>query len=189
MDQVLNIAPLLLTLSVRQMGEAMARRGASDGKPRRAAASVAFWYVAYFTILAIAFWRIWPLPFLSQPLWAYVVIWAGITLRLISLREIGVYYDALIRIRDDHRLIDSGPYRWLRHPLHLGLHVEMVGLALLANNLVGWTGLGLSLLVLMWRNLEEERALERFFGTAYCVYRRRAWDIVDLLPSDRNGHR
>jgi protein-S-isoprenylcysteine O-methyltransferase Ste14 len=38
------------------------------------------------------------------------------------------------------------------------------------------------LLVLIRRNLDEERALEDFFGAAYRVYRRRAWDLVDLLP-------
>jgi protein-S-isoprenylcysteine O-methyltransferase Ste14 len=189
MDQALNIAPLLMTLSVRQVAEAATRCDGADAKPGGAAASVAFWHVAYFTILALALWRIWPLPYVSQPWWGYAVMWGGMILRLVSLREIGAYYDPFIRIRDDHRLIDRGPYRWLRHPLHLGLHLEMAGLAFIAHTSAGWAALGLSLLVLVRRNLEEERALEQFFGAAYRDYRRQAWDVIDLLPGNRNGHR
>jgi protein-S-isoprenylcysteine O-methyltransferase Ste14 len=189
MDQVLSIAPLLLTLVLRQVMESALRRDAPSRKPPAGKASIVFWYLAYFMILVLAVSRVWSIPLMSQPWWGYAVLWSGIVLRLVSLREIGVYYHSLILIRDEHRLVDTGPYGWLRHPLHLGLHLEMVGLALLADAALGWIALGLSLIVLMQRNLQEERAMENFFGAAYHAYRCRAWDVIDLLPRLQRGRR
>src|SRR5256885_13345271 len=187
MDQALNLAPLLLTLAVRQVTEFAMRRDVPGEKPGEGKASIVLWYIAYLTILALALWRAWPTPIMSQPWWGYMVIWIGMVLRLVSLREIGVCYHPLILLREGHRLIDTGPYRWLRHPLHLGLHIEMVGLALLAGTVQGWIALGLSLLVLTRRNMQEERALEEFFGATYRRYASHAWDVIDLLPGDHKS--
>lgn len=182
MEQALNLAPLLLTVAVREAAEAAMRRGHRGQACGEGKASIVIWYFAYLTILALALLRAWSEPWTSQSWPAFAVIWSAMLLRLVSLHEIGAYYDRLILIRDDHRLIDRGPYRWLRHPLHLGLHLEMAGLALLAGAALGWLALGLSLAVLLRRNLAEERALENFFGAAYRDYRGQAWDLVDLLP-------
>lgn len=182
MDSLPSILPLLSTLAVRQVMESVLRRDAPAQSPGVAKASIVCWYLAYSAILALALSSIWAVPVMAQAWWGYVVLWSGIALRLVSLREIGVYYHVLVLIRHEHRLIDTGPYRRLRHPLHLGLHLEMAGLALLAADVLAWIALGLSMFALARRNLHEERALERFFGAAYGDYRRRTWDLVDLLP-------
>lgn len=182
MDHLLQLTPLLVTLAVRQMIQPGVRRGLPSGKPGEGQASVIGWSLAYLAILALALWNVWSTPILSQSWWGYVVLWGGMLLRLLSLREIGGYYAYLIVIRNDHRLIDTGPYRRLRHPLHLGLHIEMAGLALLAGSTLAWIALGLSLLALVRRNIREEQALESFFGAAYRDYRRQAWDLIDLVP-------
>ncbi len=187
MDQAFNLAPLLLTLAMRQVAELVVRRDAPGERPGEGKASIIFWYIAYLTILALALWHAWRTPIMSQPWWGYAVIWIGMVLRLASLREIGVYYHPLILLREGHRLIDAGPYRRLRHPLHLGLHIEMLGLALLAGTVPGWIALGLSLLVLARRNMQEERELEKFFGVTYRGYRSHAWDVIDLLPGNHKS--
>ncbi len=183
-DQAFSVAPLLLTLVVRQVSETAVRRDVPSHKPREGKAHIVFWYIAYLTILALALGRAWSTPLMAQPWWGYAVIWSGMILRLVSLREIGVYYDYLILIQDNHRLIDTGPYRWLRHPLHFGLQLEMAGFTLLAGAALGWLALGLSLFVCVRRNVQEERALESAFGAAYRDYRHQAWDMIDLLPGN-----
>lgn len=182
MDAALHLAPLLLTLTLRQLLEAALRSPACRAARRAGRASILIWYAAYSAILVLAMERLSPAPLGTQPWLGYPVLWSGILLRLAALHRIGRYYDPLIQVRDDHRLIDSGPYRWLRHPLHFGLQVEMAGLAVLADHRVAWIALGVSLLALVHRNIEEERALEDFFGAAYRAYRTRAWDVIDLLP-------
>lgn len=183
MDPAFPVAALLATLAARQAGEALLRR--SRRGPRGAGGtSLLCWHAAYFAILASALWRLIEAPAAAQAGLGYGVMVGGILLRFAALREIGVFYHPLILIRGNHRLIDTGPYRWLRHPLHLGLHLEMAGLALIADVAPAWICLALSLAVLAWRNSREERALERRFAS-YRDYRRRAWDVIDLLPRGR----
>lgn len=180
MAQALSLLPLLATIAMRQALESALRQRAPTARPGTGRASIVFWYLAYSLLLALAGVHLWSVPLMSQPWYGYAVVWSGIALRLVALRELGAYYHTLVVIRDRHRLIDTGPYRFVRHPLHLGLHLEMAGLALLADSAVGWIALALSILVLVRRNREEERALEDYFGTAYAAYRRRSWDLVDL---------
>jgi protein-S-isoprenylcysteine O-methyltransferase Ste14 len=185
MQQILQLAPLLATLVLRQALVNALRQPVAGRPARGGRASIVGWYVAYFAIFALALCRLWSEPLASQPWGGYLVIWIGIGLRLVSLRQIGAYYDVLIVLKQGHRLVDRGPYRFLRHPLHFALHLEMAGLAILAGAAAAWMALALSLVILAGRNVQEERALEAFFGAEYRAYRRRAWDIIDLLPGSR----
>jgi len=183
MGEAFPLAPLFATLVLRQYSERMLRAGAGETTTHPAgAASIIFWYCSYSVLLVLACLSLWGTPPGASEWLGYVILWAGITLRQLSLHQIGAYYHVLIVIRERHRLVDTGPYRFLRHPLHLGLHLEMLGLAILAGAALGWLVLAASLLVLVRRNRCEEKSMQDFFGVAYENYRRRSWDLVDLVP-------
>jgi protein-S-isoprenylcysteine O-methyltransferase Ste14 len=57
------------------------------------------------------------------------------------------------------RLVVSGPYRVLRHPLYLGESLFLVGLVLLGFSWPSIAGLSAALLLLRWRIGIEERKL------------------------------
>ena len=181
MEPIFFVAPLVLTLLLREVGEFALRPGARRMRGQ-GQSSLYVWYVAYLTNLAFALWHCWSTPLIDQSWAGYAIVWVGMALRFAAMRELGVFYDVLIFLQTDHQLIDTGPYRWLRHPLHLGLHFEMLGLAVLADSAIPLGVFVASLSVCAWRNLEEERALEGHFGAAYRDYRTRAWDVVDILP-------
>src|SRR6266852_8347440 len=44
----------------------------------------------------------------------------GDMLRLLALRELGSQYGALLTIQAEHQLIQTGLYRYIRHPFYLG---------------------------------------------------------------------
>ena len=71
--------------------------------------------VYVFTLWEWVDWKVGPLPN-----WAAVV---GVTLVLISMvgrhwaiRTLGLYHSIHIELRDNHELIQSGPYRVVRNP-------------------------------------------------------------------------
>ena len=79
---------------------------------------------------------------------------------------------------EERRLVASGPYRFVRHPLYLaGL---VIGLVLLAS---AWSAAALALFCLYatatWLRMRaEERVLEEAFPGAYRAYRRRTAMLV-----------
>src|ERR1700691_4853549 len=56
--------------------------------------------------------------------------WAGIALALWARWHLGQYWSARITIKEDHKLIRTGPYARLRHPIYSALDLAAIGSAL-----------------------------------------------------------
>lgn len=53
---------------------------------------------------------------------------AGVGYRLWAIRTLGRFYSHRVRKAGDHRIVDSGPYRVVRHPAYTGMIVANAGL-------------------------------------------------------------
>src|SRR5690606_9834392 len=75
-------------------------------------------------------------------------------------------------------LVTTGPFRFTRNPMYLGLFILMAGLALLIGTLSAYAA---AIVFLAWVNFVsipfEEAKMERQFGEAYRAYKRdvRRW--------------
>lgn len=187
-DLLLATCLLVLPFAVREwvhwrstLPGGAGRRGSSRGGQ----ASNLAWMTAYVLLLGLGVGAVTADAALAHAVPGLAVLWAGALLRCFAYRALGAHYAMDIVVRDGHRVIDAGPYRWLRHPLHLGLLVEITGLWLVAPT---WWSLLLpaaALAALLWRNRDEERVLLEALGEPYRIYRARTWDLVDLLPGAR----
>jgi protein-S-isoprenylcysteine O-methyltransferase Ste14 len=71
------------------------------------------------------------------------------------------------------RIVDSGPYRWVRNPMYLGHLIFFAGIAL---TLGSWIALGVLVFHAFWfhrRVREDEERLAQLFGESYRDYCRR----------------
>jgi len=71
------------------------------------------------------------------------------------------------------RIVESGPYRYVRNPMYLGHLIFMLGLAL---TFASWFALVLFAARAVWfhrRVLEDEARLQAMFGAPYLDYQRR----------------
>jgi protein-S-isoprenylcysteine O-methyltransferase len=112
----------------------------------------------------------------------YGVFAAGVALRWYAIGHLGRFFTVNVAIASDHRLIDSGPYRWIRHPSYTGLLSIVLGLALTLHN---WAALLVmlvpSLLIFLRRIRIEEQALIGAFGDDYRDYMRRTKRLIPAL--------
>ena len=141
------------------------------------------WDTSYFLLFISAGYRI---IFANIPLstfeWlGYFCFLLGIALRIWSLKEIGRFYDPGIVIKTDHQMIRTGPYRILRHPLHLGTVLQITGLAGFASIWLALPTVVASLLVCLYLNHTEDRAHSQKLGSAFATYYSQTWDIIDLI--------
>lgn len=106
-----------------------------------------------------------------------VLLIAGTSWSLWSLRYLGRNVSVLAQAR---AVVDTGPYRWIRHPLYAGEIVSALGLAIVADSigvLAVWLGLcGLQ----AYRAVREEQVLLRALP-GYAAYRRRTAALVPGL--------
>jgi protein-S-isoprenylcysteine O-methyltransferase Ste14 len=98
-----------------------------------------------------------------------------------TMSNLGENLTDTIAIRRKHRLVTSGPYRWVRHPFYT---VTSLNLLALCVALRSWfLGLGLLLFwVYLWRRtpLEEAKLLEHF-GAEYRAYQARTGRLLPRL--------
>lgn len=111
-----------------------------------------------------------------------VLFAGGIALRWWSIAVLGKFFTVDVAISDQHRVVDTGPYRFVRHPSYTGALVALLGLGLCLGN---W----LSMLCLMtpitaaflWRIRVEERALVAALGENYLNYARRTKRLIPFV--------
>ena len=96
--------------------------------------------------------------------------------------SLGAEFSPRLELRDDHTLIQHGPYRWVRHPMYTTGFLLIVGYGLLAANgvVLGLPLLALLLLVVL-RLPDEEAMLARRFGADFDAHRRRTGRFVPRL--------
>jgi protein-S-isoprenylcysteine O-methyltransferase Ste14 len=105
----------------------------------------------------------------------------AITIRLMALQQLGRYFSAYVTLQDEHRLIQSGIYGVIRHPLYLSLLLAAPGFALVFSSALLAPILALTVLFVSLRISQEERLLKLQFGQSFSEYRRRTWALIPLL--------
>ena len=88
-----------------------------------------------------------------------------------SHSDLGTYWSVTLELRENHRLITQGVYRYVRHPMYAALFLYSIGQALMLPNWV----VGLSYLVAFGilfalRIGAEERMMLEAFGDEYAAY-------------------
>lgn len=82
--------------------------------------------------------------------------------------------------RTGGRLVQHGPYRWIRHPMYSALLLAGVAAARFADDAAAWAVLAALAVVLVVKSRVEERGmLEQHAG--YREYRGRTWGFVPWL--------
>jgi len=78
-----------------------------------------------------------------------------------------------VTFKQDHELIESGPYALVRHPIYTGLIAMALGTAIAYGRAIGFA-LFIGLCGgLWWKARQEERIMSRYFPDAYAEYKTR----------------
>ena len=103
-----------------------------------------------------------------------VTVASGVAFTIWSRHCLGRYWSDNVALKVDHQLVQSGPYKYIRHPLYSGILLALLGSALVVGEGRGLIALSL-VLISFWRKARREDALlARQFGTTYIHYRQQA---------------
>lgn len=101
---------------------------------------------------------------------AAFTVWARITL--------GRNWSAEVTFKQDHELIESGPYGLARHPIYTGLIAMAAGTAINYGRAIGFALLIALCAGVWWKARQEERIMRLHFPDAYEGYSRRVRAII-----------
>lgn len=106
--------------------------------------------------------------------------WAGLALGLVGLglwtwaqAVLGKEWSPQLQLREQHRLVTSGPYTWMRHPMYTAMFGVGIALALLAAN---WCFVLFAVAMIagfVVRAPREERMMLEAFEEEYQLYMQR----------------
>jgi protein-S-isoprenylcysteine O-methyltransferase len=104
---------------------------------------------------------------------------AGLALRAWAVHELGRFFQFTVVVQADHQVVDSGPYRHLRHPSYTGLLMASLGLGIALGT---WLSIAACLVPPLigfgLRLRHEEVVLARELGEPYRAYMRRTKRLV-----------
>lgn len=113
----------------------------------------------------------------------FTVTSLGIAITIWARYCLGEYWSSRVTLKEGHRLIRSGPYQFVRHPIYTGMLVGVIGRALTIGD---WGGILAVVLVLgaHWgKARREESLLTTEFGEEYAAYRRGTGFLFPRLSS------
>lgn len=128
------------------------------------------------------------LPWLHIP-WPHLALLAGSALMLAGgalrracFRALGEHFSGVVRASADQPVIDSGPYRWIRHPSYSAGFLLFLGIGF---GLGSWLSIAILLLMTGYvyarRVAVEERVLLATIGKPYSDYMRRTKRFIPGL--------
>ncbi|KAG0357204.1 hypothetical protein BG005_003826 [Podila minutissima] len=159
--------------------------------------------LAYISVIAFTLMALGYSPSEAKP-WFIIASVAGILgslFRIWAMYTLDRFFTFKIMIRSDHRLVKTGPYRYLLHPAYTGLTIGIMSITLTTNYDGGvWSTLvtpyvpvpflgeaffvGLFVVIskVHWDRIQgEEKMMEDHFGPKWKAYARRRYRMLPFV--------
>jgi protein-S-isoprenylcysteine O-methyltransferase len=178
-------AILGLTYFFSELVLALTRRSREKTVSKDANSLRVLWIVIGLCIwLSIQAQSLWPQAVL--PPWCVSIGVAlfviGIVLRWYSIFHLGRFFTVNVAIAADHQLVETGPYRYVRHPSYTGALLAFIGFAMVLRNWASVLLISLPIgFAFLYRINVEERALVQALGDRYRAYMKRTKRLIPFV--------
>ena len=137
-----------------------------------------------FAMLLPPSWRVvlWAAPAWAG--WALLGLQtAGLAFAWWARLHLGALWSGMLTLREGHRVVDTGPYRLVRHPIYTGFITGAWALALIVATPAALAGALVLTVVMSVKAGTEERFLRKELGEAsYADYAARTPMLIPFIP-------
>jgi len=100
-------------------------------------------------------------------------VWARVAL--------GTNWSATVTVKQDHELIESGPYHWVRHPIYTGILAGFIGSAIAQDRWTSFLAVALVFAGFWFKLLREEAWMRETFGDRYAAYSQHTARLIPFV--------
>lgn len=112
---------------------------------------------------------------------AVALVTLGLALAIWARRILGDNWSGFVTVKEGHELVQSGPYRRIRHPIYSGILLMILGTGLAGGRVHALLAFPIALLALWLKSRMEERWMAAEFGERYAAYRQSSWALIPLV--------
>ncbi|BCU81041.1 hypothetical protein JIR001_08240 [Polycladomyces abyssicola] len=127
-------------------------------------------------------WGVRPFYPFNWSLWTgWILLVSGMVWAVWARLNLGIHWSSAVQLREKQQVVQTGPYRWVRHPIYTGIILIILGLNLINPQ---WTGfLGWILVVASYwvKSGLEEKLLVTQFGDEYRTYQQRSRRLIPWI--------
>jgi protein-S-isoprenylcysteine O-methyltransferase Ste14 len=160
-------------------------RPMSSGK-EKGESTLIFLVVAFLSILGVGFLmpflaghKIGLLPLRNEFQYLGILVYLfGYLIRGIATKKLKRQFSYLVTIQENHQLITSGIYSFIRHPVYLGSILILAGMFLIFPTTYGLLFVIFFTALLKRRMGVEERLLLKHFGSVYEEYSSKSYRLI-----------
>lgn len=178
---------LAVGYGVSEFGLALFKRAGKEASTADRGSLVLLWVVIFVSFF-VAFFLAHALPQCAfgprEPVMTagLIVFVLGIALRWCAIIVLGRFFTVDVAIASDHRLVNVGPYRWIRHPSYTGALAAFAGIGLCLCNWASLLALMIPVAAVFARRMRiEESALLAALGDRYREYMHRTKRLIPAI--------
>ena len=106
----------------------------------------------------------------------------GIYFRAWAVNTLGKFFTATVQIKDDHQLIQGGPYQIVRHPSYTGAFLAILSSSMILNSWIGFIIAFIAMSLAYYVRIGiEERELIGKFQDRYIEYKKKTKMIIPYV--------
>jgi protein-S-isoprenylcysteine O-methyltransferase Ste14 len=110
-----------------------------------------------------------------------ILVAAGLLFAVWARVHLGRNWSGAVTVKENHTLIRSGPYRFVRHPIYSGILLAFIGTALAIGAPYGFIAMVLMLLGFGLKLRVEEARMRETFPAEYDDYSRRTARLIPKI--------
>jgi protein-S-isoprenylcysteine O-methyltransferase Ste14 len=105
----------------------------------------------------------------------------GLAIAVWARSHLGRYWSDKVELKVDHKLIRSGPYAYMRHPIYSGVLLGVAGTAIVVGEWRGVLAFAILLTNYTVKARKEERLLSTEFAREFEAYKRESGFLIPRL--------
>jgi protein-S-isoprenylcysteine O-methyltransferase Ste14 len=173
--------PMVLSESYLVITRKAGTRAASSAKDKNSLRKI--WITLFLSInlaivVGMTHWRISiNIPYLRFLGLSLMV--AGLIIRWTAILTLKKYFTVDVHIAGDHKIIQKGIYKIVRHPAYLGSIISFMGLSLVFSSVFALIIINVPIMLIFLHRIKvEEEALILKFGESYIEYSKTAKKLI-----------